>query len=56
MSSENGLSESLKMSAAGMRYLICMVRWSITNIELVEITKRIGTNWNVRKRIVLLNE
>ena len=32
-----------------MRYLICIVRWSIINIELVEITNSIGTNWKKKK-------
>ncbi len=35
----------MTISDAGMRYLICIVRWSIISIELVEITNRIGTNW-----------
>lgn len=48
MSSENGLSDNLKISAAGIPYLICIVLWSMTNMELVEITKRIGTNWKKR--------
>ncbi len=33
-------------------YLICIVRWSRMSIELVDITNRIGTNWN---KIYLLN-
>jgi len=54
ISSENGLSDNLKMSAAGILYLICIVLWSITNMELVEMTKRIGTNCNQWNRLVIL--
>jgi hypothetical protein len=31
-------------------YLICMVRWSRMSMELVEMTKRIGTNWKISVR------
>ena len=50
ISSWYGLKDNLNISAAGIRYLICMVRWSIINIELVEITNSIGTNWKKKRK------
>ena len=32
-------------------YLICIVLWSRISIELVDITKRIGTNCNIKSSL-----
>ena len=44
MSSRKGLREMRTTSAAGTRYLIFSVRWSMMIIELVDTTKSTGDN------------